>query len=252
MYSKSGMNIRAIKTNVIHPSKQSLIHIIDSYIQDVSEKTVLAVSSKVVSLCEGSVYNPTDFTKDDIIRRSAEVYLDRSASKYNSMLTITHNSLMLAAGVDESNSDGMIVVWPKNPLKIAQDITTFIKNKYTINDFGVVIVDSTSRPLRIGSIGTSLAHTGFLELNDYIGKSDLFGKTMTVSQANVAECIATAAVLAMGEGAEQTPLSLFSNIENITFDAQAYGTCFQKSSTFIDDDIYAPLLNSIKWQSSKK
>lgn len=245
------MNIRVIKTNVIYPSKESLIDLIDSYVTDIEEQTIIAISSKIVSLCEGSVFDPVKTAKDSVIKQSAELYQDRVSSKYNSMLTITHNTLMLAAGVDESNSDGMLVTWPINPLLSAQAVADFMKKKFNINDIGIVIVDSTSRPLRIGSIGTSLAHTGFQELNDYIGTNDLFGRTMTVSQANVAECIATAAVLAMGEGAEQTPMALFSNIENIVFDANAYGTCYQKNRSFIADDIYASLLTSVKWQSDK-
>ena len=244
------MNIHPIKTSVIYPSSINLIELIDTYITDVPENSVIAISSKIVSLCEGSVRDPEHTTKDTVIQQSAQLYLDRSVSKYNALLTITHHTLMLAAGVDESNSNGLYVLWPKNPLLSAQEVMAFIKHKFKRTNIGIIVVDSTSRPLRIGSIGTSLAHAGFLELNDYIGTDDLFGKTMAVSQANVAECLATTAVLAMGEGAEQTPIAVISGLRNITFDSSAAGTCYNQPASTISDDIYAPLIMNANWHNS--
>ena len=101
------MNIQPIKTSIIYPSSINLIELIDTYITDVPENSVIAISSKIVSLCEGSVCNPEHTTKDTVIQQSAQLYLDRSVSKYHALLTITHHTLMLAAGVDESNSNGL-------------------------------------------------------------------------------------------------------------------------------------------------
>jgi len=161
-----------------------------------------------------------------LIISESQKYIARSESQYNAIITIVHNTLMLAAGIDESNSDGMYVLWPKNPLKTAQTIYEFLANKFNTNNFGVLIVDSTSRPLRIGTIGTSLAHWGFKELNNYIGSKDLFGKEMKVSQSNIAESLATAAVATMGEGNEQTPLAIISDIPFVNFNKNSGTSCY--------------------------
>lgn len=166
------------------------------------------------------------------------------------MLTIAHNTLIGSAGIDESNCDGYYVLWPKNPLSDAKVIASFLKNKFSLQNVGVIIVDSTSRPLRRGIIGTSIAHWGFQELNSYIGTKDIFGKTMQIARVNVAECLATSAVFAMGEGAEQTPIAIVKDIDNITFSGAVGGSCYDDKAIPVQDDVYAPLLMSVKWHKN--
>jgi F420-0:gamma-glutamyl ligase len=225
-----------------------LISIIDISVNTMEENQVLAVSSKIISLCEGSVCDSSE-DKDIIIKHQAQMYLDRVDSAYNAMHTITKGTLMLAAGIDESNADGHYVLWPKNPLQTAQAIYNFLTNKFSIKNIGIIIVDSTSKPLRIGTIGTSIAHYGFNELYDYRGTKDLFGRTIEVSQQNIAEGLASVAVLTMGEGTEQTPLAIIQDIPNIQFDSTAGGTSYATNAQqAINNDVYEPLLKSVKWR----
>lgn len=78
------MNISVIKTNVIYPSVKLLTDIIDTHITTLEEKSVVAISSKIVSLCEGSVIDSSTTTKDALVEQHAQYYLDRIISKYNS------------------------------------------------------------------------------------------------------------------------------------------------------------------------
>ena len=62
-----------------------------------------------------------------------------------------------------------------------------------------------------------LAYSGFRALNDYVGRPDLFGRPFTVSQADVAGGLAAATVLQMGEGAEQTPIAVLTELPFVQF-----------------------------------
>jgi len=245
------MNIAAVKTELIYPKQQSLLAVIDKSIPTLAERTVVVISSKIVSLCEGNFVDPTTASKDELIKQNAQFYLERDTSKYKTILTITKNSLMLAAGIDESNSAGTYVLWPKNPLETAKDVYEHLVNKYKIANLGVIIVDSTSRPLRLGTIGTAIAHYGFSELHDYRGTKDLFDHTMTISRSNIAEGLASASILAMGEGIEQTPLAIITDIPFVTFGSQHFGSCYAEPTDAYKDDIYEPLWNSVDWKKGE-
>ena len=49
------MIVTAIKTNKIVPDKQSLFDILDEYVVEMKEESVLAITSKIVAIVEGSV-----------------------------------------------------------------------------------------------------------------------------------------------------------------------------------------------------
>lgn len=242
------MQITPVKTPVIYPKKQSLATIISTAVPAIADKSIIVISSKIVSLCEGSYISPQKITKDELIKKNSQLYIDRNKSMYKTMLTITKNSLMLAAGIDESNSNGMYVTWPQNPLKSAKDIYTHLSQIHKNISFGILIVDSTSRPLRLGTIGTAIAHYGFSEINDYRGTKDLFDHTMTISRSNVAEGLASAAVLAMGEGTEQTPLAVITDIPFALFGTEFSGSCYLNQEDAYRYDVYEPIWNSVDWQ----
>ncbi|GAG84827.1 unnamed protein product, partial [marine sediment metagenome] len=94
---------------------------------------------------------------------------------------------------------------------------------------------------------------GFQTLNDYRGRKDLYGKKLKVTQVNIAEALAASAVFEMGEGAEQTPLCLLTDIDNITFQNK-FPTKKEIASFIInpEEDIYYPLLTSVDWKRSSK
>ena len=94
-----------------------------------------------------------------------------------------------------------------------------------------------------------LAHSGFSALNSYIGKPDIFGKPLKMTSASISDALGTAAVLVMGEGAEQTPLAVVEDIPFVKF-LQRNPTKKEllKLKMPLEDDLYAPLLNAVKWR----
>ena len=245
------MNVTAIQTKAITTKQDTIIDIADKYLPKLVDKSVVLVSSKIVSLCEGNVADPNTITKDELVKQHAEYYLDRSASKYGSMFTITKNTFISGCGIDKSNSNGQFVLWPKDPLKTASEIHKFLLTKNNINNLGVIISDSISKPMRLGTVGISLAHVGFNELNSYVGKNDIFGQKIKVSRANIAEGLAGSAVLAMGEGAEQTPLVVINDVPFVRFNNNAEGSCYSNPPNAYKDDLYAPFLNNVDWQKGQ-
>ncbi|HEX8182738.1 MAG TPA: coenzyme F420-0:L-glutamate ligase [Candidatus Saccharimonadales bacterium] len=243
------MIISAIKTAKIVASQQTLYDVLDTYLPVVTEKSIVVITSKIVSICEGSIVPYDDISKADLVVRESDLYLPAEASAYGHHFTIVGNTLIAMAGIDESNGEGYYILWPRNSQQTANEVRAHLLRKHNIREVGVVITDSTTRPLRRGTTGISLAHSGFAALNNYIGKPDIFGRPFGVTQANVAEGIAAAAVLAMGEGAEQTPLCVLTDASTVQFENHD-PTAEQLAETTlsIETDLFQPFLTTADWR----
>ena len=243
------MKVTTIRTEKITPFKISLFEVLDRNLKDFKEESVLAITSKIVSICEGRVVKIGKEDKNSLIKKEADWYLPRSLSKYNFILTIKNNILLPSAGIDESNSNGHFVMWPKDPQKTANQVRDYLINRFNLKKAGVIITDSKTTPLRWGTGGVAIAHSGFKGLNNYIGKPDIFGRTLLVTQANIMDALAVAAVLTMGEGKEQTPLAVIEELPFVQFQQRNPTQKELKDLRIeIEDDLYAPLLTKVNWQ----
>ena len=83
-----------------------------------------------------------------------------------------------------------------------------LRQKYGVRHLGVLITDSRTIPLRAGVTGVTLGYAGFRGIKDYRGTPDIFGRKFKFSRTNIADSLATAAVLVMGEGNERQPLAI--------------------------------------------
>jgi dihydrofolate synthase / folylpolyglutamate synthase len=108
---------------------------------------------------------------------------------------------------------------------------------YKLSSLGIVISDSRTYPLRKGVTGVALGYAGIRGVNDYTGTDDLFGRTFKFESTNVVDCLATAAVLGMGEGSESQPLALITECASVVFTDET-----DESETKIapEDDMYLP------------
>ena len=245
------MIITPVKTRRVVPGKDGdLYAILDRYLPGLKEGSVVAITSKIVAICEGRFVKIGSADKDALIARESEYYLPRKLNKYGVMLTIKQNILVPSAGIDESNAQGHYVLWPQDPQKTANAIRTYLRKKYHLKKLGIIITDSRTLPLRWGTSGVSLAYSGFKPLNNYIGKKDLFGRTLKMTQSNIADALAVAAVIAIGEGAEQTPIAVIEDVPFVQF--QNRNPSKKELKMFnVDmkkDDMYAPVLQAVKWQ----
>ncbi len=246
------MQIISIKTSPIHADEYSITDLLDKVVVALPEQTVVAVTSKIVSLCEGSVAQ-ADTPKEVLVKQHADWYLPKESSPYGYQLTVTNSTLVASAGIDESNGDGQYVLWPRDTQASANLIREYLCAKHNLNEVGVIITDSTSRPLRRGTTGIALAHSGFEALHDYRSQQDVFGKTLHSSVANIAEGLAAAAVVAMGEGAESTPIALICDSPTVRF--QKRNPTDEELTIYnmtMEEDVFAPLLTAAPWKSDRQ
>lgn len=244
------MTITPIQTKPVLVG-DNLAAILDQYVLDLKEKSVLVITSKIVAICEGTVVkNDGSVDKHDLIRQEADAYLDLPLSQtYGVTITIKHSKLVANAGIDESNGNGYFILWPKDPFQSASTIWTYLRKKYGRTTFGVIISDSHVIPLQWGTRGRALAWCGIEPLKNYIGEPDIFGKHLHATKASVVDGLAAAAVAVMGEGNEQTPLAIITEIPFVSF-LDHPPTKEEIDALTIEpaDDIYAPLLTSVQWK----
>ncbi|MGI6124769.1 MAG: coenzyme F420-0:L-glutamate ligase [Acetivibrionales bacterium] len=242
------MKVTAVKTKLIEANKYTLTKVLSESIDNLEENSIVAISSKIVSLCEGNVLPLSDLSKDQLIENEADQFIPKEYSKYGVYLTIKNGLLVPSAGIDESNTNGYFVMWPKDPQKTANNCWEFLKEKFGLNNLGVIITDSTTSPLKWGVTGKTISHCGFMSINSNIGDKDLFNKTLRQTRINVADGLAASAVLCMGESVEQTPIAIIEDVPFVVFQNHVPSIDELKSLRIeIKDDLYAPLLERAPW-----
>ena len=243
------MNVKSIKTHKITARDHDLIRILDRYLPELKERSILAITSKIVSITEGRLVKMEDADKDELIRQEAQFFLPRPENQYNVSFTITRGILAASAGIDESNANGYYVLWPKDPQKTANDVRRYLKRRFSLKDVGVIITDSKTTPMRWGVTSIALAYSGFKSLKDYIGKEDLFGRKFQFEKLSIIDSLATSASVTMGEGSEQTPIAIISDIPFVKFqDKNPTKKELKEIEITVDIDIYGPFLKKVKWK----
>ena len=242
-----------IKTEVVIPPKDSFDKILNPIIPKLTEKMLVVITSKVIAICEGNCISINKVKdKDALIKQQADLYLDRSHVPGNWLMhTIKNNTLIPTAGIDESNANGYYILWPENPAKSAQKIYNLLKQKTGVKDLGIIITDSHSEPLHRGMIGISIAYFGFKPLHDYRGELDIFGRELKVSLANIPDALAAGSVMLMGEGAEQTPIVLITDLpKSVAFVQKRIVSRkpFSKFEVSMEEDLFRPFLSSVPWK----
>ena len=195
------------------------------------DKDVLVVAQKVVSKAEGRLVDlknvaPSaraialgeEVNKD---ARLVEVILsetDEIIRKQRDVLIVADRRgfIMANAGVDQSNVAGensdQVLLLPSDPDASAAALKTQLDREFGA-DIGVVINDSFGRPWRYGVVGVALGVAGLPSLRSMVDMPDLFGRKMRVTEVAVADEIAAAASLLMGQGAEGQPAVLLRGLD---------------------------------------
>jgi coenzyme F420-0:L-glutamate ligase/coenzyme F420-1:gamma-L-glutamate ligase len=186
---------------------------------------ILVVAQKVVSKAEGRIVDlagvvasaraatlANEIGKD---ARLVEVILGESSEivrHRKDVLIVAHRLglVMANAGVDQSNVGGdgeHVLLLPLDPDASAAALKAKLDAEFGV-EFGVVINDSFGRAWRNGVVGVALGAAGVPSLRDMVGMPDLFGRKMRVTEVAVADEIASAASLLMGQAAEGQPAVL--------------------------------------------
>ncbi|MBI4252703.1 coenzyme F420-0:L-glutamate ligase [Candidatus Uhrbacteria bacterium] len=201
------MTITPIKTRIFLEN-ENLEKFIDEYIPAVQENTIIVITSKIVALSEGRTYDDdSEEARETLIRQESEWMLK---TKYV-WLTLKDGMLAASAGIDASNANGKLILLPKNSFQTAKQIRDALRKKYSLTNLGVLITDSRLLPLRAGALAYAIGYAGFRGVRDNRVKPDIFGRELLYSQTDVADGLASSAVICMGEGAEQIPLCIITD-----------------------------------------
>lgn len=240
------MKVTPVHTRKVH-AYDDLYILLQESLPPLKERSILAISSKIISLCEGAV---ADLSRDkkQLVQEEADAYI--SSDVYDISLTKKAGILVPEAGVDVSNAAGYYVLYPRNLLSSVNAIGEWVRAIYKLDECGVIITDSHTTPMRRGVVGIGLCWYGFNACYSYIGKPDCFGRLLQVSQINLVDALSVASVLCMGEGDEQTPLAIIEDAPKISFHSRLTTQDDLNAHTIASsEDLYGPLLHAISWKN---
>lgn len=218
------------------------------------EHCVVAVTSKIVSLCQGRAEKiPSDGKKArarkvELTKAEADQWILGSET-YQVYLTLKNHCLVPTSGIDESNSGGYFLLWPEDVQRVAEEIWRWLRKKYGVKEVGVIITDSHTIMLKWGVVGMALAWCGFVGVRSKIGDKDLFNHEFVMTKINDAESLAMAAVYEMGETNEQTPVAVVSELKEVIWQTRVPDAAeLQESYIEPTDDLYGKLIGGVKWE----
>src|SRR5438093_12870080 len=186
------------------------------------ENDILVISSKFVSMSEGSLIDLKNVkisnrakalsSRFKIDERIAQIVLQESEHIVSGipgfLLTINNGMIAPNAEIDKSNSPTCkIILYPKDSFKSARQLCKKFFDKLGIR-IGIVISDSRLMPTRIGCTGIATGVSGFDPVEDERGKKDLYGKKLMVTFRATADCLATIGVFVMAESNESIPIGV--------------------------------------------
>jgi len=183
---------------------------------------ILVVAQKIVSKSEGRMVALDSVKPSAEAQRLAlkvekdprlvELILSESAEivRASPGLLIVRHSLgftLANAGIDASNVAGedQVLLLPEAPDESAENLRSGIKIEAEKN-VGVIISDSWGRPWRLGTVGFAIGVAGLPAIVDLCGQPDLDGRLLEATSIGLADELAAAASLLMGQADEGTPV----------------------------------------------
>lgn len=243
------MEITALKTHKIEVT-DSLQEILDKYVV-AKEEYIIAITSKIISVLQGRVIPKDEADKKSLVYEEADAVLEEE-NNHGTLLTIKNGILIPSAGIDESNACESYILYPKEIQQTACWVWNYLRQKHSVEKLGVIITDSHTMIMRCGVSGIALGWCGFEPLYSYIGKLDIYNNPLKITQLNILDSLASAAVYTMGEGNEQTPMAVIKEAPKISFLDRVPNLEEQAAITIsLEEDIYAPLLKSARWSKAK-
>lgn len=249
------MIVTPYKTNKIQVG-DDLLKILDESLPTLEEKSIVAITSKIIAVSQKDVIKDDGIIKkDDIAKKEADYYLEYDVdTPYGKVFLTRKNGLLVFnAGVDKSNAGNYYVLWPKHLQETTNTLWKYLKEKHKLEHLGVIVTDSRLIPSRTGVVGFGLSWCGFNGLHDYVGKPDIYGRLMQMEKVNLFESLATSAVVVMGEGNEQTPLAVIKDVPFVEFQNHIpTQEELDEMNWPIEKDMYGKLLTSVKWEKGGK
>jgi len=221
----TGFSVFGLKTGLIGSGDDlagRLIATAESACGGIRDGDILVLAESMVATAEGRVIaldtvKPSDRAREYAEKyamdpRVAEVVLSESDEVVGGiphfLLCMKGGTLLPNAGVDGSNAPtGCLVPLPADPDASAARIRREIGER-TGRKIAVIVADSRTHAMRAGCSGVAIGCAGIASVIDDRGRTDLFGNTLQVTKRAVADNIASAAELVMGEADEGVPAAV--------------------------------------------
>ena len=203
---------------------------------DIESGDVVVVAQKIISKCENRYVElkniqpskqATDLAKT-LNRDPAFIQIIQNESKKiistdKNVIIVEHKLgfININAGIDRSNilqDDDVVLLLPENPSKSAKDLQSAISANFQ-RDIALIVTDSMTRPFRSGVSNFALASANIPSLIDLKGDPDIYGNILQSTEIAIADELAAAAGLLMGQGSEKQPVVIIKG-----FDKKNYST----------------------------
>ena len=201
---------------------------------ELQDGDIIAIAQKVVSKSEGRYENlleikPSQKAFDlgkSLNREPAfiELILNESneiISTEKNVIIVEHKLgfININAGIDRSNipeNKNIVLLLPEDPSLSSQKIYEDITSK-TNKNISVIITDSMTRPYRSGVTNFALASANIQSLIDLKGEKDIYGNILQATEIAIADELAAAAGLLMGQGSEGMPIVIIRGFDRTQY-----------------------------------
>jgi coenzyme F420-0:L-glutamate ligase/coenzyme F420-1:gamma-L-glutamate ligase len=194
---------------------------------ELQDRDIIVIASTIVAKAEGEIFRLEDITpgkqaldiasrtgKDArfiqaVLARSREVFVEAPFM----LVTTLAGHTCVNAGVDESNIEhGFLLYPPENPDASASKLGNELE-KLSEKKLSVIITDTNGRAFKSGQTGVAIGIYKIKPIKRWIGEKDLFGKILEITEQAVADELAGAANLLMGEGAGGIPVVVIRGLD---------------------------------------
>ena len=192
--------------------------------ESLREDDVVVVAQKIVSKSEGRIVDLATVqpsaraidlanvtAKDPRIIELVLAESEEVVRVSRDVIVVAHRLgfVMANAGIDQSNvgPDGgdTVLLLPRDPDASCARLQAELRSRTGVS-VGVIINDSHGRAWRNGTVGVALGVAGVPALVDMRGRADLFERALRHTEIGLADEIAAAASLLMGQADEGCPV----------------------------------------------
>jgi coenzyme F420-0:L-glutamate ligase / coenzyme F420-1:gamma-L-glutamate ligase len=217
--------------------------------ESLQENDLIVITHKIISKAEGKTTDLRNIVPSEESKkissntgkdpRLVELIISQSNEivKIERDIIITetkHGFVCANAGIDTSNVGKLsnhVLLLPDDPDESARNIRNDINAKTGVN-VGIIISDTFGRPFRKGQVNIAIGIAGIDPIKSYIGKRDMYGNILRVTEIAIADEITSAAELVMGKSS-RVPVSIVRGY-NFTF----YDSSISKVTRSKKDDLF--------------
>ena len=200
----------------------------------IDDLDIIVIAQKVISKAENRYIDLDKINISDQAKKLAfnlkkdEGLVQAIINESNKIISTEKNVIIVEhklgfininAGIDQSNipqADNIALLLPENPSKSAKVIQTNLSNQLNKN-ISIIISDSMTRPYRSGVINFALASSNIQSLVNLKGENDMYGNKLKGTEVAVADELASAAGLLMGQSDEKKPIILIKGFNKSTY-----------------------------------